>query len=481
MDIKVDVIKPKEKNKTYTITHLLQKVSWEGDYKSSARKLEFTYVTSTLDVNLPKFDLPVGSTVVFYEKGKELFKGMAYSRKLDGDTVTVVCYDDGARLLKIKGAYNFSNRSATDIVNKICADYGIPKGDIVAGTNKITKVFINTSLYDIIMTAYSEVSKSTKKKYMCVFKNGKLNVVEKGVTQLSISFEEFKNITSNTFSESVENMVNKVVVVDDTGAKVSEHSRAQDIELYGTFQEVIRKNKDKDITAEVNNTYKEIEQTCSLKGYGNTTCTVGNVVKVKDSNTKMVGLFYIDADRHTWEKGDYSIELSLNFKNIMNEVSAGQEESDTSTTVSSSGSSSSSSGTTTKPSTGSVTAGGTSKVDKMITLAKSKLGNQYVWGATGPSKFDCSGFTQWLHKQVGISIPRTSSAQGHSGYFVAQHNLKPGDLVFFITRGSDISHVGLYVGNNKMIHASSPTGGVRYDEITNPYYQKRFTCGRRYV
>ncbi|MFI9505510.1 NlpC/P60 family protein [Nocardia sp. NPDC052566] len=81
-----------------------------------------------------------------------------------------------------------------------------------------------------------------------------------------------------------------------------------------------------------------------------------------------------------------------------------------------------------------------------------RVGDPYVWGATGPHQFDCSGLVQWAFKQVGKDVPRTSSQQAGYGTPIAEKDLQPGDIVFFY---SDISHVGIYAGNGLMLHAST--------------------------
>ncbi|MEC3958413.1 NlpC/P60 family protein [Nocardia sp. CDC153] len=81
-----------------------------------------------------------------------------------------------------------------------------------------------------------------------------------------------------------------------------------------------------------------------------------------------------------------------------------------------------------------------------------RVGDPYVWGATGPDQFDCSGLVQWAFHQVGKNVPRTSQQQASYGTPVAEKDLQPGDVVFFY---SDISHVGIYAGNGLMLHAST--------------------------
>ncbi|MDI9915491.1 C40 family peptidase [Rhodococcus sp. IEGM 1379] len=91
--------------------------------------------------------------------------------------------------------------------------------------------------------------------------------------------------------------------------------------------------------------------------------------------------------------------------------------------------------------------------NRALAAAESKIGSPYVWGATGPSSFDCSGLTQWAYGQAGVSIPRTTYAQESGGVPVSRADLRPGDLVLFY--GAD--HIGIYAGNGQVVHA--PTSG----------------------
>ncbi|WP_007026027.1 C40 family peptidase [Saccharomonospora iraqiensis] len=106
-----------------------------------------------------------------------------------------------------------------------------------------------------------------------------------------------------------------------------------------------------------------------------------------------------------------------------------------------------------------------------IDAAMAKRGSPYVWGATGPSEFDCSGLTQWAYNQAGVSIPRTSRSQSQYGTPVSRSQLQPGDLVFFY---SPVSHVGIYIGNGQMVHA--PTSG---DVVKVSPLQDQFSGARR--
>lgn len=127
-----------------------------------------------------------------------------------------------------------------------------------------------------------------------------------------------------------------------------------------------------------------------------------------------------------------------------------------------------------------------SKIDKIAKYAKAKLGTKYVWGATGPKTFDCSGFTKEVfNSTVGIKIPRVSRDQAKVGKLIKYEELKAGDMVFFDTEkkfSGRVNHVGIYLDNGEFIHASSTRKKVI---ITNfkkkPFYKKRFLWGRRVV
>ena len=117
--------------------------------------------------------------------------------------------------------------------------------------------------------------------------------------------------------------------------------------------------------------------------------------------------------------------------------------------------------------------------------AKKLLGIKYVWGATGPHTYDCSGFTQKIYRDAGINIPRVSRDQARVGQYVAYNSLRRGDMVFFDTkkkRSGIVSHVGIYLGNNNFIHASSAAKKiVIYNFNNKSFYKKRFLWGRRVI
>jgi cell wall-associated NlpC family hydrolase len=102
------------------------------------------------------------------------------------------------------------------------------------------------------------------------------------------------------------------------------------------------------------------------------------------------------------------------------------------------------------------------KAEKALAFARAQIGKPYVWGATGPDSYDCSGLTQAAWKAAGVSLPRTTWDQVNAGTTVSLSAAQPGDLVFFY---EDLSHVGIYIGNGMMIHAPKPGAYVREESI----------------
>ncbi|GAA4814354.1 C40 family peptidase [Streptomyces ziwulingensis] len=114
--------------------------------------------------------------------------------------------------------------------------------------------------------------------------------------------------------------------------------------------------------------------------------------------------------------------------------------------------------------TTSVDASGSGRSGAAFSAAQSKIGSPYVYGATGPSSYDCSGLTSWAYAQAGVSIPRTSEAQSQIGTRITSVNdLQVGDLVFFF---NDLHHVGLYAGNGQVLHAPRTGTVVRYESMS---------------
>jgi cell wall-associated NlpC family hydrolase len=122
---------------------------------------------------------------------------------------------------------------------------------------------------------------------------------------------------------------------------------------------------------------------------------------------------------------------------------------------------------------------------RILSTADSYVGKKYVYGGDTPGEgFDCSGFVQYVFGRHGVDLPRTSRQQAGAGRALSRNvaSLKPGDLMFFASKGGRVDHVAIYAGNNRMMHSSAGAGGVVYDDLSTPrgkWYLARHVASRR--
>nr|DAG51420.1 MAG TPA: 43 kDa tail protein [Caudoviricetes sp.] len=581
--INTKVIVRNNNNEKLDISDLVSKVTIQGDYTQGARRLDCSYMASSLDSNIPIAQIQEFNFMYFYQDNKLVFMGTIYeiSKDSSNNLITFYAYDEGVRTLKTKATYNFVDKTVTEIVNIIVKEFNIPCESFIKSDIKITKIFLSQTLYDIFMSIYTIVSQSTGKKYMLEWTvEGKMRIVEKGIITLDVAFEEGYNLMNSSYTVNLDNIINRIAIYDEAYNYIKDVRDEESIKLYGIFQDAIKQTNNTDATEEAKSKLKGVERKCTLSGFGDYTCITGRGVKVKDTYTGLIGLFYIDADTHTWENGIYSIDLELNFKNIMNEVDKSEAEITNTDEVKQEGTTVvggkevDAEFTAYYPYNDSMQGGyydaqgnkldpkkltcaapkelafgtkiqvkgtGTSRdnlvykvtdrggaikivngvykfdllmatkeeclafgrrkgkaligVDvinatvsesantigtKLVAEAKKHLGKKYVWGATGPNTFDCSGLTQYVFKQLGIKIPRTSLEQSNSGKSVSKSNLQMGDLIFWKTTSAKVGHVGMYVGNGQFIHAPNSRSVVKIDSLNNSYYSSRYVNARRY-
>ena len=116
----------------------------------------------------------------------------------------------------------------------------------------------------------------------------------------------------------------------------------------------------------------------------------------------------------------------------------------------------------------------------VLDIAISELGAPYRYGGSTPRGFDCSGLVYYAYYKAGIRVPRSTTAQYRHARPIALMNLQPGDLVFFRTAHRSVSHVGIYAGEGRFIHAPSRGRVVSYDSLNDPYWKKRLVAAGRY-
>ncbi len=492
----------KNDNKYLDYTPLVKKITWSGGYDQGARKVELEVLKPRYDKEAADVNLGLGSNVTLLDNGNQIFTGNIIEQDFDSSNDTLYYYalDEGNYLLRNKNVYNFTGATPKEIAEKVAKDCSIKINEIANPKVKLDLLFVGASCYEIIMTAYTEASKQTGKKYMVLFYDNKLNVIEKGTILIPTKISEKDNLIGANYTESIANMINKVKIIQNNEymSSVKAAINNDDIESYGTFSDIYEVTTT-NTSSEVNiNDVQEkakqmlvgVEQTATVAIYGNSTFISGYAVNVYDSHTGLNQKFYIDQDTHTFENGQHKVELTLNYKNIMNEVSANKTISETSTAEDS-------------------VAGNSAARKKICAKAKEiyqLCADGKAWysqpyrtiddtkrvvirsgAGAGKYGYDCSSLVGCCYNYAGFSFLKGLSCSGGTLQSVTKkHNAtmwryvddtslskaKPGDIVMHsnstVTKSNmatvSTHHTLIYMGNGDVIHASSPSRGIRYDK-----------------
>lgn len=385
------------------ITNVVGSTTWGGSIEQAAREATITVLNAPNDSNITKLKLNIapGDILKLYEGDTLIFYGeVQTSEKRDEiGTVSYKARDLLDHLLRINHKQKFKNKTAEAITKELCKKYGITTGSIVATKKVIKKLIIDdSSLYDIIMTAYTKASKSTGKKYMAYMSGKKLCVKVKGTTVRDYELNEYKNLSEASYEETIENMVDQVKIYNDKGKQVGVVKNAAHIKRYGIYQSVYTKEKGVNAQTAAKNMLNGIEKKVNVSTIdGNIKCISGNAVKVTDAATGLKGIFWIQNDSHTWEGGRHTMSLELSFKNIMDKK---DEEGSEKKKKTGKGSNKSLSGTYTVITTKSIMRAAAGRSAKSV--ATLKKGDKFVCDG----KYEYVSGTAWYHGTSG----------GKSGY-----------------------------------------------------------------
>lgn len=314
----------RKKNKVETdITKAVISVVWSGSTSQVSRTADIALINGPNDktVRLLKLNIAVGDVIKLFDNNKLIFYGEVQRLEKSGESGSRSCYcvDLMDHILRSKGSYKFKNTTAEAITKKLCKEMKISVGTITATKTTIKKMICEEeSLYDIMLRAYKKAARTTGKKYMFYMTGKKLGVRVKGTILKNYMLSEDANITSSSYEETSENMVNLVNIYDSKNKKVGQVKKDEWIKRYGTYRETYKKEKGVNATKAAKNLFTGIEKSVKVDAIkGNNSCISGNGVQVYDTATGLKGVFWIEGDSHTWENGIHTMSLDLNFKNLM--------------------------------------------------------------------------------------------------------------------------------------------------------------------
>lgn len=306
------------------ISNLVTRVTWSGNRLQVARKLEFTYLFEPRDSNIPVHIINLGETVQGYSSiidTTPVFQGNVYNieRDTNSSVITVTAYDNLFILSKSKTTKKYTNMTAEDITRSVCAEMGILVGNLATTGQKITLIAQEKTGYQIIMMAYTQASKKTGKKYHPVMNVDKLDVIEKG-TLIEFTASQYVNEENSTYKESIENMVNRVMITDEQGNFIGYQGNEDWMKKYSMIQSVYKKSPNRNTDEEVKAMLKGVERSGTIELLGDYAVKSSYSIKIDDLITNLTGQFYVKSDSHEFENGIHTMRLEIEFENMMNEV-----------------------------------------------------------------------------------------------------------------------------------------------------------------
>lgn len=306
--------------KTQHITERASALTWSGSCRDCARQLSFSV--------LPEALAELGGQARLYRDADILFSGHIVTRSRDslGKTVDCTALDNGLYLKRNSTHMAVRNQTPEAVTARLCREFGIPAGELAETGVTLSRNFLGVSLYQIIQTMYTLASERNGKKYQVRFRSGRLETAEKALGPESIRLVPGSGLLWCRSEESIEQMVNRVAVYDEGFEKIAEYDSPENyIALYGLMQQAIQaggrespEDSARDIL-EQNGVSTVITAEC----LGNVKLITGNAVAVHEPVTGADGLFWITADSHTVQRGIYRTKVTLDFRNLMDEQTAG--------------------------------------------------------------------------------------------------------------------------------------------------------------
>ena len=309
------------------VTERVSALTWSGSISRVSRQLEATLVTPN-DGRTPALAADLGSQVRLLVDGTARFLGNIVGRekRTGSSTMEVTALDRGRFLAGNEGWYTFSGVRPDAAVRGLCADFGVEVGALAAPAATVSRKFPGVALSRIVDTLYTLAGEQDGRRYLSRFDGqGRLEVVEKP-RAAALEIAPGRNLQTQTVSEDISGLVNRVAIYTDTGQLVRTVDDAESAALYGQLQHMLTQREGVDAGAEARAYLEDngLQQTITVECLGDPSLISGSAVLLRENSTGVTGLCWIDSDVHTWKNGQYFCRLRLNFRNLMNETGAGQ-------------------------------------------------------------------------------------------------------------------------------------------------------------
>lgn len=312
------------------ITPVCKSIELSASVDQPARKCTFSMIYSLSDKKHPRVQIGPGTliSVVLDEHG-EIFRGQVVDRTLGSSNQeeTFTCYDYMRFIMSSSTSMNIKNMPPENVTAKACEEVNIKLGDIAVTGIPINRLCPDKTYYNIIMQCYSEVSKLEGKQYIPIMKSDKLSIIEKGQVISNYTLQSSNkdiynnNIIDLSYKDTLENMINRVIMFDADANYIDKVENAEAIKNYGVFQTTYGVEDGKDTYAIAQNKLYGFNDEISIEAIGDYSCITGYAAKIKVWYLDLLSnaTVYINADSHTFEcgTGKYTMKLTVSLTNKM--------------------------------------------------------------------------------------------------------------------------------------------------------------------
>lgn len=320
----------------YDVTQLVEQVKWKGRKGSSSRTLAVTLIDDDGYKHARSgIDVEQGHQCIFSYDGTELFRGIIMSQTQSNQKkLQFTAYDNGIYLANNKDTFCYENKTASDVFRDCCTRFGLPMGEVASCSYKIPELTKSkTTAFDAIADALSLDFDATGIRHYVASSKGKLSLLTRRENILQWVIEVGQNITSYSYSRSIEDIKTRVKMVSKEGTTVAEKSNAELEKKIGIFQEIDQPDESL-TTAQVNDLIESImeekgtpERTLSVEAMGIAEVISGIGVYIIIPELGISRTFYVDEDTHTFEDNKHTMSLKLNYANDLAKEEKGAEDS----------------------------------------------------------------------------------------------------------------------------------------------------------
>lgn len=320
----------------YDVTQLVEQAKWKGRKGSSSRTLGVTLIDDDGYKHARSgIDVEQGHQCIFSYDGVELFRGIIMSQtQTQAKKLQFTAYDNGIYLANNKDTFCYENKTASEIFQDCCARFNLPVGEVAKCSYKIPELTKSkTTAFDAIADALSLDFDATGIRHYVASDKGKLNLLTRRENILQWVIEVGQNLTSYSYSRSIEDIKTRVKMVSKEGTTVAEKSNAELEKRIGIFQEIDQ--PDESLTAaQVNDLIASImeekgtpQRTLSVEAVGIAEVISGIGVYIIIPELEISRTFYVDEDTHTFKDNEHTMSLKLNYANDLAKEEKGAEDS----------------------------------------------------------------------------------------------------------------------------------------------------------